>query len=300
MSEERFHLVFRGEVLEGQHPAVVGKRLAALLKIDEARARALFSGKPVVLKRDLPKAMAAKYQAAFRKAGARLRAMPAVADFGKAESPPPPARPPQPQARPEGRKPSLAERLAQETAAAEAAASGAPTAGDPSEAPGHPAAIGIPDDVPGANAFSLAPEGEDLVSDAERARPPVVEVDVSHLSAAPAESGSLEDLIDRTPPPPPPDTSALSLDEVGVDLSEAVEVAELRIDLSALSLAEPGADLGVADSAPPPVAAPDPDFSLAEPGADLDETPRPPPPPAPDTSHLKLVTEPAKFGAAEE
>ncbi|MCH2099047.1 MAG: DUF805 domain-containing protein, partial [Pseudomonadales bacterium] len=63
MSEPIYNLVFRGEVLEGQHRAVVAKRLATLLKIDPGKAGTLFSGRAIVLKRNASKAVAAKYQA---------------------------------------------------------------------------------------------------------------------------------------------------------------------------------------------------------------------------------------------
>ena len=50
--DERFRLVFRGEILEGQHRAVVKRRLTDLLKLSEAQLDKLFSGNPVTIKRD--------------------------------------------------------------------------------------------------------------------------------------------------------------------------------------------------------------------------------------------------------
>lgn len=87
----KYRLIFRGEILEGQHRAVVKRRLAEALKLDEARLETLFSGKPVVLKRDVDRKTAARYQAVFKKAGGQLRV--------KAEQPqggetPPPAQEP--------------------------------------------------------------------------------------------------------------------------------------------------------------------------------------------------------------
>lgn len=74
--DEVYRLVFRGEVLEGQHPAVVRRRLAQAASFDDAVLDRLFSGRPVVLKRAADKATAARFQALFKKAGARLRVMP--------------------------------------------------------------------------------------------------------------------------------------------------------------------------------------------------------------------------------
>jgi hypothetical protein len=73
---EAYRLIFRAEVLEGQHPAVVRKRLAEAAGFDDAQLDKLFSGKPVVVKRDADPATAARLQALFRSTGARLRAMP--------------------------------------------------------------------------------------------------------------------------------------------------------------------------------------------------------------------------------
>ena len=73
---EQFRLVFAGEINQGQHAAVVKKRLGAVLKLDTERMDVLFSGKSVVVKKVTDKATAARYQAAFNKAGARLRVLP--------------------------------------------------------------------------------------------------------------------------------------------------------------------------------------------------------------------------------
>lgn len=71
--DEKYRLIFRGETLEGQHRAVVKRRLMELLKLDPARLEKLFSGEPVVLKRDADRKTAARYQALFKQAGGRLR-----------------------------------------------------------------------------------------------------------------------------------------------------------------------------------------------------------------------------------
>ena len=73
---DQFRLVFSGEVAEGQHQAVVKKRLGAVLKLEGEKLDVLFSGKPVVVKKATDEKNAARYQAAFQKAGARLRVLP--------------------------------------------------------------------------------------------------------------------------------------------------------------------------------------------------------------------------------
>ena len=59
---ERFRLVFRGEVLEGQHKAVVKQRLGAVLKLDGAKLDALFTGKAVTIRKDTDPDTAAKFR----------------------------------------------------------------------------------------------------------------------------------------------------------------------------------------------------------------------------------------------
>lgn len=70
---DTYRLVFRGEVVEGQHPAVVRKRLAMALKLDDARVQSLFTGNPVVIRKAVDQETAARFQAVFKKAGAKLR-----------------------------------------------------------------------------------------------------------------------------------------------------------------------------------------------------------------------------------
>ena len=99
---EGYRLVFSGEVEEGQHPAVVKKRLAAVLKLDEQRMDMLFSGKSVVVKKAADEPTAKRYQQAFKKAGAVLRVLRATAaEQGDAQNaqeanPPTPTPAPQP------------------------------------------------------------------------------------------------------------------------------------------------------------------------------------------------------------
>jgi hypothetical protein len=76
MMDEAYRLVFRGEVLDGQHPAVVKTRLVQALNLSDKQADLLFSGSAMVLKRQADTKTAARYQGLFKKAGARLRVMP--------------------------------------------------------------------------------------------------------------------------------------------------------------------------------------------------------------------------------
>lgn len=84
--DDRYRLVFRGEVLDGQHQAVVQKRLAEALNLDAEKADTLFSGKTIVLKRDADTKTAARYQGIFKKAGGRLRILPVETSASEVQS----------------------------------------------------------------------------------------------------------------------------------------------------------------------------------------------------------------------
>ncbi|MCU1717499.1 DUF805 domain-containing protein [Pseudomonas sp. 5P_3.1_Bac2] len=73
MSEARFKVLFSGELVPGAQLEVVQANLARLFKADPARIAALFSGKPVEIKRGLSEAQAEHYLKALHQAGANAR-----------------------------------------------------------------------------------------------------------------------------------------------------------------------------------------------------------------------------------
>ena len=70
MSEQRYEVVFRGDVVPGESIVDVKQRLAELFGADSARIDGMFSGRPVVVKRNIDQETAQHYQASMRKAGA--------------------------------------------------------------------------------------------------------------------------------------------------------------------------------------------------------------------------------------
>ncbi|HEU0265170.1 MAG TPA: DUF4870 domain-containing protein [Geobacterales bacterium] len=85
-----YNLVFQGETAPGADLAQVKKNLAQLLKVDGARLEGLFSGRPVILKRDLDHPSALRYQEALQRTGARCRLEPAGAGIPPQSSSSPP------------------------------------------------------------------------------------------------------------------------------------------------------------------------------------------------------------------
>lgn len=216
MSEE-YRLVFDGELLNGQHPAVVRKKLGELLKLSEGQLEKLLSGDRVVIKKSVDEATAARYLGAFRQAGAKLRVQ-ELTDAGAGDAP-----------------------------GASATHAGA-------AAPDTPA--GPTDPAPAADdrsGLTLSPAGADLLAQSERAPAPPSEVDTSHLSLA--EPGAV--LGTAVPADAPLETLDIDFDlaEPGALLIEPRErtaPAPAR-EAPDLSLAEPGTRVGPAsdDSVPP-------------------------------------------------
>ncbi|MDA1074164.1 MAG: hypothetical protein O3A63_05295 [Proteobacteria bacterium] len=87
--EEQFRLLFKGEVVEGQHKAVVKKRLAQILKLDDAGLERLFSGATITVKKQVDRATAARYQQAFKQSGAQLLVVRVALDEGVKATPEP-------------------------------------------------------------------------------------------------------------------------------------------------------------------------------------------------------------------
>jgi hypothetical protein len=71
MPEDRYSIVYRGEVLPGRAPEAVKTAFAQKFRINGGALEALFSGKPVVLKKDLDREAAEKYFRALSSIGAK-------------------------------------------------------------------------------------------------------------------------------------------------------------------------------------------------------------------------------------
>lgn len=72
MADPRYDMYFRGEILAGADETSVKAAVAKIFKADAAKLAILFSGKVNTIKKAVDKPTAAKYQQAFKKAGAKL------------------------------------------------------------------------------------------------------------------------------------------------------------------------------------------------------------------------------------
>lgn len=89
MSTPEFDIIFRGDIVFGHQLAEVKARLQQLFKADAAKVDALFTGRPVPLKRNLDEATANKYRDALLKAGAMVEVC--SSDLSPANAAPKPA-----------------------------------------------------------------------------------------------------------------------------------------------------------------------------------------------------------------
>lgn len=269
---ELFNVVFRGDILPGHALPTVKAQMAQLFKLDEARLAAVFSGKPVVLKKDCDAATAEKFKAALTRVGAdaEIRPSAAAAPVAAPTAPKPPASAPPPVP-----LSSTSNAPSPRLVAAQA------------PAPAAPAASG---------GMKLAPVGP-VLTEAERAaqRKPPVQIKIDHIGLEKrASSFAAADEKPAAAKRPEIKAPDFGIAAVGGDLLKDDEkrvYEELEIDLSAFEVAEIGADmLSEDDKVPLPIMEIEElSAELAPVGADMAQIKKPPPPPPPKTDHLKLV-----------
>lgn len=270
MSNSEFDIIFRGDIVFGHQLADVKLRLQQLFKADAAKIDALFTGRPVPLKRNLDEATANKYRDALLKSGAMVEVCPS--DKSPVNAPVKPAAPTTaiPATPTRTQSPSVV-------------------------APGAVPVAKAPDAAPASANWTLAPVGADLLPASQRPlQAAAVTVDISGLSLRPAEGN----LLDSGEVKPAVDAQVLAPDlglaAVGADLINADEKLDLplvEIELENWEIAAAGSDL-LSDAERPvvvPVAVANSDFGLAPAGSDLGQLKPNVKPVAPDTSKLRLA-----------
>jgi len=199
MGEELFEVVFCGEIGEGRDLAEVRAKVGALFKADEARLAHLFSGKRVVIKKNIDQATAEKYKTALNRAGAlcEIKSLSPTAEPVAAPVAEKTADSVTPEDEAEKMHRKVLERAFQHAR------------DNPMNIPAAPqtAPLGISaDDISELNA-DLAPVGSDVQDEIPQVEAP--QLDISGLDVAPP--GSDLGQLKKEETPPPPDTSGLSL-----------------------------------------------------------------------------------------
>ena len=285
MNSPKFDIIFRGDIVLGHQMADVKLKLQQLFKTDAAKVDALFSGRPVPLKRGLDEATAQKYRAALMQAGAMVELKsgdePApqlggeVAAAAQVATPSPAA------------PKTLAERLA-------AAAPAQPEPITPPSAASAPVAAESFKSASSSPSWSLAAAGADLLNATERSVTTPVVVDVSAISLRPAE-GNLIDTSEQNRAEvarvPVPDFGVAELGASLITAEEKHELPLMEITLEDWEIAAAGSDLLTPDERPnapiPKVVASD--FGLAPAGSDLGQLKAAVKPLNPDISGLRLA-----------
>ena len=83
MAEQRFNIVFKGEIVTGANEAAVKANVAKLFKANDKVLARLFSGARIEIKKNVDRAGAMKYRALLKKAGALCYAV----EIGESVSP---------------------------------------------------------------------------------------------------------------------------------------------------------------------------------------------------------------------
>jgi len=186
MSDQLFEVAFSGQISEGANADEVRVRVGKMFNADEAKLAQLFSGRRVVIKKNIDEATANKYQTALNRAGAECE----VSAMGGG--------------------PAAAEKPAAAAAAPAAAVSTSQyeTKYDGEvEPPPQVDPLGITgDDIDDLDA-TIAPIGSELQDDYQETEEPVI--DVAGLDIAPV--GSDLDTSEKKPDPPPPDTTGITM-----------------------------------------------------------------------------------------
>jgi hypothetical protein len=209
---QEYRLVFSGEVVEGQHPAIVKKRLSVILKLDDKRMDLLFSGQSVVVKKATDEKTAARYQTAFQKAGAKLRLLPADGVGGDV----------------------LSAQAADQTESAE---------GQETHANGQ-------SELQVVGGMQVLPVGADMLREDERQTVDVPEIATEHLSVQ--GSVFVIDEPERPVSVPAIDHITLAELGVVLREGQAHESVDIAIPDPNFEIAEVGADMDETEKAPPP------------------------------------------------
>ena len=200
MSDQLFEVTFSGQISEGANLDEVKARLGKMFKADDAKLAQLFSGKRIVIKKNIDQATAAKYKTALNRAGAECEVnLPG----GEASSAPlAAATPAAAPAAPEAAAPAAPE------AAATPSSTDYETAYDGEvEPPPQTDPLGITGDQIEDLAVSVAPVGSEL-RDAY-VEPEEPDIDITGFDIAPV--GSELSTAKKEPDPPPPDTSGITM-----------------------------------------------------------------------------------------
>lgn len=214
MNEECYDLIFKGELQKNADLKRTKLNLMHLFKINQAKVETLFTGKPIILKRNLDAHTANKYRVALKKAGA-------VISLRKSEK-----------AAPVKTKPQAPESNDSPAAHVSLAPVGSPLLNE-KEKHKTPSVT-----VPDLNHLNLKQAHGNLLEAHEYQRPEKTAIAARDFSVAPTGSDLLRAEERQKQEAKAIKTEHLSIAEAGVRLGEKKVEAARNIDLSGISLTE--------------------------------------------------------------
>ena len=182
MGDQLIDVFFRGDIVPGENIMGVRERLKKLFNADDKQLQQLFSGRPVVIRRNLDGPAAELYKESMLKAGALVELRPAKVAAESADA---------------GAAPDAARAEAQVTQGTASGSNSAPERASERAAANaggaHPPGQQPPSGSGSASGeLSLAPVGADVLNEDERPRVKPVEVDISALAIEPMEGDLLK------------------------------------------------------------------------------------------------------------
>ena len=195
MSDELFEVAFSGQINDGADLNEVKAKVGKMFNADEVKLEQLFSGRRIIIKKNIDQQTASKYQAALERVGARCEVIsPSANEAPTSDSDPAPA-------------PSPVTAAPPPVAPAPPATPKAPVDYGDVTPPPQTDPLGISGDQIEDLSATIAPVGSDLQDEIKTVAPPAI--DTSSLEVAPVGSdiGSGK----KDPDPPPPDTTGLSM-----------------------------------------------------------------------------------------
>jgi hypothetical protein len=195
MSGELYEVAFSGKISDGADLSEVRARLGGMFKADESKLTQLFSGKRIVIKKNIDKQTAIKFHTALKRAGAECEVKALSPGNKNAVNPNPASKPSPP--------------VASKTPSTAVAAKTATSADQDDAPPPNTDPLGITGDQIENLAATIAPVGSDMQDEIKEVAAPAI--DISDLDVAPvgANIGSGK----KEPDPPPPDTTGISMSE---------------------------------------------------------------------------------------
>jgi hypothetical protein len=195
MSDELFEVAFSGKISGDADLDEVKTKIGKMFKADDAKIAQMFSGKRVVIKRNLDKAAAVRYANAFKKAGAKCEVKPMPGAVATRPAKKVTASPP-------------AEKPATPVATLQVDFTTTQNFNEPAPPP-KTDPLGISGDQIEELTATVAPIGSEMQDEIKEVPEP--DIDITEFKVAPV--GSTIGTDKKEADPPPPDTTGLAITE---------------------------------------------------------------------------------------